>query len=281
MEPFVFLAVLVAALCHASWNALVKLKLEPLQSITLVSVAAGVLGLPFVISQEFPAAAAWPYLIGSLIIHLAYYLALAEAYRSGDLGQVYPIARGSAPLMTAIGAKLAIGENLPLIGWLGLLCLTFGVILLSLRGGRSGTGFQGRPVLFALLTALTIAMYSIVDGLGGRASGDVLGYIGWLMFLDGVMMLIFGLIMWRGRLWTMARDAAMPALGGGALAFAGYGIAIWAMTKAPIAVVAALRETSVLFAALIGMMFLKEPLVPIRIVAAAIVFAGAAMLRLS
>ena len=280
MDPSVFAAVLLAAALHAGWNALLKSKLEPLKAITLVSIGAGVFSAPLLAVAPMPDPAAWPYLIGSLVLHLGYYTALAEGYRTGDLGQVYPIARGTAPLMTAVGATAILGENLGAAGWSGIGLLATGVVAISLRGGRDARRFEVRAVGFALLTAATIAAYTLVDGVGARSTAEVLSYIAWLFVLDGVMMLIFGLIAWRGGLLTAIASAWHVAVIGGAMSAGAYAIALWAMTKAPIALVAALRETSVLFAALIGMAALREPVLPVRLFAAALVLAGVVMLRL-
>jgi len=238
--------------------------------------------LPFVPIVGLPEPAAWPCILASLALHFVYYMALAEAYRSGDLGQVYPIARGSAPLMTALGATFWLGEGLALAGWFGILVLGSGILMLSLRGGRDLARFDGRSVGFALLTALSIAAYTLVDGAGARLAGSAAPYIVWLFVLEGVMMVAFGL--WRAGGAKMV-DAFQRARGvvvvGGVLSTAAYAIAIWAMTVAPIAVVAALRETSVLFAALLSTLLLREPLMWVRIAAALLVMAGAVLLRLA
>jgi drug/metabolite transporter (DMT)-like permease len=281
MDTHVFLAVLLAAALHAGWNATLKVRLEPLRAITLVSIASAVPAIATLTFVPLPASAAWPYIAASLIIHLVYYIALAEADRTGDLGQVYPIARGSAPLMTAVGALAVLGEGLKPAGFLGVALLALGVILLSLRGGRVGGRFETRAVAFALVTALSISTYSIIDGIGVRSTPVALSYIGWLFLFDGLMMLAFGAWRYGGTLWTDFRGNVGTVLIGGAMAAAAYAIALWAMAQAPIALVAALRETSVLFAALIGMIFLKEPLVPVRIAAALVVCAGVGLLRLA
>jgi len=280
MDTYIFAAVLLSAACHAGWNALLKLKLEPLLAVTLISIACGLVVLPLVPFTPVPDKAAWPYLVASLAIHLIYYIALGLAYRSGDLGQVYPIARGTGPLFTAAGTTLILGEQLGLAGWLGILLLAAGVMTLSLRGGREAGTMERRAVGFALLTAATIGAYSIVDGMGGRLAGNVSGYIVWLFFLDGVMMLVFGLWRWGDVCLAEFRRAWLMILLGGAMSTASYGIAIWAMTKAPIALVAALRETSVLFAALIGFVFLGEPLIALRVLAGGLVLTGMVLLRL-
>jgi drug/metabolite transporter (DMT)-like permease len=282
MELHVFLAVLAAAAFHAGWNTLLKVRLEPMMAMSLISMACGIVALPFVPLAGLPLPAAWPFILASLALHLLYYWSLAEAYRAGDLGQVYPIARGAAPLMTALGATFWLGEGLAVAAWCGILILGGGILMLSLRGGRDLSRFDGRSVGFALLTALSIAAYTLVDGAGARLAGSPAPYIVWLFVLDGVMMLAFGI--WRsGSVALMAdwRRAWGVVLLGGVLSTAAYAIAIWAMTVAPIALVAALRETSVLFAALLAVVVLKEPVMPTRVAAAVLVLGGLALIRLT
>ena len=164
MDLFVFLAVLAAAACHAGWNALLKLDLEPIVATSLVAVASGLIAVPFALVVGLPAAAAWPYVLASVAIHIVYYLALAQAYRHGDLGQVYPIARGTAPLMTAALATLWLGETLGPYGWAGVVVLAAGIVLLAVRGGRALQRSMPARSGFALLTSLTITAYTLVDG---------------------------------------------------------------------------------------------------------------------
>jgi drug/metabolite transporter (DMT)-like permease len=278
MDLLVFVAVLGAAACHAGWNALLKLKLEPALATSLVAIASGVVAVPFVLVTGLPDAAAWPYVVASVIIHIGYYLALAEAYRHGDLGQVYPIARGSAPLVTAIVATALLGETLGLFGWAGVTVLAAGILLLALRGGR-GALLDSRSVGFALLTSATITAYTLVDGMGARVAGSAAAYSAWLFLMSGVVMTVYGY--WRvGRSLGRHLAANWPtALGGAVLSTAAYAIAIWAMTVAPIALVAALRETSVLFATLLSTLLLREPWLAARIAATLMVLAGALLLR--
>jgi drug/metabolite transporter (DMT)-like permease len=280
LENFVFLAVLFAALCHAGWNALIKVGLDPLSTTTLISIGSGAVALLLLPLVGLPAWAAWPWLIASVIIHLFYFAALIEAYRTGDLGQVYPIARGSAPLMTATATTFLVGEKLSLLGWGGIVALVAGVFLLSARGGRELVKIDRRAVGFALITALTICAYSVVDGVGARLSVDPNAYSLWLFVGIAAMMLPYAL-------WRDGRDV-IPAmrqywrrgLAGGALQVLSYGIAIWAMTVAPIAIVATLRETSVLFGAVIAVVVLKEPLRAARIAAATLILCGLVLIRL-
>jgi drug/metabolite transporter (DMT)-like permease len=280
MDLLVFVAVLTAAACHAGWNALLKLHLEPIVSTVLVAAASGLIALPLVLALELPSAAAWPYVLASVVIHVGYFLALAEAYRYGDLGQVYPIARGTAPLITAVVASLTLGEALGPLGWAGVGVLAVGVLLLSVRAGRQVTRLHGRSVAFALLTALTITAYTVVDGTGARAAGSPAAYTAWLFLLSGVAMGLYGLHrIGRQRIAGAFKDNWSIAAGGAALSVTAYAIAIWAMTVAPIALVAALRETSVLFAALLSTLLLREPWPAARIAATLMVLAGVLLLR--
>jgi drug/metabolite transporter (DMT)-like permease len=280
LENAVFLAVLFAAACHAGWNALIKVGLDPLSTTTLISLGSGLVALVALPFVGMPAAAAWPWIVASTVIHLFYFAALVEAYRTGDLGHVYPIARGSAPLMTAAASAFFVGERLSLLSWSGIVLLAAGVLLLSARGSRELTHVDKRAVGFALLTALTICAYSVVDGVGARASLNPQSYVMWLFV--GIALVLPPYALWRD-----GRDV-IPAMqrywlrgfAGGGLQVLSYGIAVWAMTIAPIAIVASLRETSVLFGAILAVTVLKEPLRAIRIVAALLILCGLVLLRL-
>jgi drug/metabolite transporter (DMT)-like permease len=280
LENAVFLAVLFAAACHAGWNALIKVGLDPLSTTTLISLGSGLVALAALPFAGMPAVAAWPWIAASTVIHLFYFAALVEAYRTGDLGHVYPIARGSAPLMTAAASVFFVGERLSWLSWSGIVLLAAGVLLLSARGSRELTHVDKRAVGFALLTALTICAYSVVDGLGARASYNSLSYVLWLFI--GIALVLPPYALWRD-----GRDV-IPAMqrywlrgfAGGGLQVLSYGIAVWAMTIAPIAIVASLRETSVLFGAILAVTVLKEPLRVIRIVAALLILCGLVLLRL-
>jgi drug/metabolite transporter (DMT)-like permease len=279
VENIVFLAVLFAALCHAGWNALIKVGLDPLSTTTLISIGSGVVALVFLPLVGLPALVAWPWLVASVIIHLVYFAALIEAYRTGDLGQVYPIARGSAPLMTATATTLFVGEKLSLIGWAGIVTLVAGVFLLSARGGRELVKIDRRAVGFALMTALTICAYSVVDGVGARLAKNPNAYS--LSLFVGVALVMLPYALFRdGRdVIPAMRNYWRRGFAGGALQVLSYGIAIWAMTVAPIAIVAILRETSVLFGAVIAVIVLKEPLRAVRIAAALLIVCGLVLIR--
>jgi drug/metabolite transporter (DMT)-like permease len=280
MDTLVFAAVLFAAACHAGWNASIKRGLDPLAATVAISLGAALMSLFALPVVGLPAREAWPWVVASIAIHLVYFAALIESYRIGDMGQVYPIARGSAPLMTATVTTMFIGERLGLVGWLGIALLAMGVLLLSLRGGRELTKLNSRAVGFALFTAVTICAYSVVDGVGARLAGSANAYSAVLFGGIGPVMVLYAIA--RGGIPALdnTRRLWLTGLAGGALQLGSYGIAIWAMTLAPIAIVAALRETSVLFGALIAVIVLKEPLRAGRMAAALLIVCGLVLVRL-
>jgi drug/metabolite transporter (DMT)-like permease len=279
MDSLVFAAVLFAAACHAGWNAAIKRGLDPLAGTVSIAIGSAVVAIPLLLVTGLPIAAAWPWVIASVVIHLFYFAGLIESYRAGDMGQVYPIARGTAPLVTAVLATALLGEALGPFGWTGVIVLAAGILLLALRGGRSARGIDARSVGFALLTSATITAYTLVDGIGARTAGSAAAYTVWLFLASGAVMTLYGLYRFGpGLVRHLAANRAI-ALGGAALSTAAYAIAIWAMTVAPIALVAALRETSVLFATLLSTLLLREPWLAARIAATLMVLAGALLLR--
>jgi drug/metabolite transporter (DMT)-like permease len=281
VENFVFLAVLFAALCHAGWNALIKVGLDPLSTTTLITLGAAIVGIAGLPITGMPATAAWPWLAASAVIHLFYFAALVESYRTGDLGQVYPIARGSAPLMTAAASIIFVGEHLSAASWAGIAALAVGVLLLSARGGQALAHIDRRAVGFAFLTALTICAYSVVDGIGARVSLNPQSYVLWVLIGTAVLLVPYALCRDSRDVIPAMRRFWLRGLFGGALQIVSYGIALWAMTLAPIAIVAALRETSVLFGAVIAVVVLKEPVRAIRVAAALLIVCGLALMRVS
>jgi len=279
LENVIFLAVLFAALCHAGWNALIKVGLDPLSTTTLIAIGSAVVGIVCLPVAGMPAVAAWPWLIASMIIHLIYFAALIESYRTGDLGQVYPIARGSAPLMTAAASLVFVGERLSMVTWGGIVALAAGVLMLSARGGRELAHIDRRAVGFAFMTALTICAYSVVDGIGARVSLNPQSYVLWLLVGNAIVLVPYAL--WRDSrgVVPVMRLFWLRGLVGGALQTLSYGIVLWAMTLAPIAIVASLRETSVLFGAAIAVLVLKEPVHAIRIAAALLIVCGLVLIK--
>ena len=271
---------LAAALMHAGWNALIKIRLDPFLSISLMSFGMGAISLASLPFLAVPAGSTWVWILLSVALHTGYKLFLVSAYRAGDLGQVYPLARGTAPLLTATGSAVLIGEivSIPTMVAIAVLCL--GILLMSVRGSSTAATLSRTTVFYALGTSVFIAFYTLVDGIGGRSAPGAMSYTAWLFVLDGFSMGLLCLAV-RGR---GAIDAMLPAwrrgLGTGALSLGGYGIIIWAMTQAPIAAVAALRESSILFALILSSLMLKERLTPWRMAAAVLILAGVVGLRI-
>lgn len=281
MDSFVFVAVLFAALCHAGWNAAVKRGLDPLATTILMSIGAALVGVVMLAFTGLPATAAWPWVIASVLIHLVYFAALIESYAAGDMGLVYPLARGSAPLMTATAAAVLLEEHLGLLGWVGIAVLAAGVLLLSLRGRRDLAHLDRRAIFFALLTAVTICAYTLVDGIGARVAGSAHAYTAAMFAGIGVVMALYALARRGAGIFALMAQHWKLGAGGGVMQVTSYGIAIWAMTVAPIALVGALRETSVLFGTILAVVFLKEPLLMPRVMAALMIVCGLVMIRLS
>ena len=279
----VIAVVLVGALLHAGWNALVKSSGDKSVDTALVHFLGALMALPVLLVTGLPAPASWPFIATSLLIHVGYYIALSGAYRHGDLGLTYPIMRGFAPLLVALASGSLIGEVLSLAAWLGVVGITLGVALVGLAS--PGQALNHRKALaFALANAVIIACYTVVDGLGVRQSGNAAAYVILLFVLDG---LPFPLLVWvsrgaqgRAQILRYARARWPVAAVGGAASIGSYWIALWAMTRAPVAAVAALRETSVLFAAVLGVWLLKERFGAQRAVGTAVLVAGVIALRL-
>jgi drug/metabolite transporter (DMT)-like permease len=279
MDPGVFALVLGAALLHASWNALVKTGGDPFVRLAVVNLVSGLCVLPFVPVVAFPASDSWPYLFGSVVVHHAYYLALAYGYRFGDLSHVYPIARGVAPPLVAFVAWAFAGEDPGALGLVAVLVISGGIV--SLAFTDDGRLVALKPMGFALATGVAIAGYTLFDGLGGRSAGDVFGYIVWLFIIDALPFALLVGHRYRARLGSALAVAWRPAAVGGVLAAGAYGLVIWAMSSTAMAQVSALRETSVIMAALIGTRLLREPFGTRRVIAASLVAAGAVLLQVS
>ncbi len=280
MSPSVFAAVLAAAALHAGWNAFLKVKLEPFLAMTLITGSGGLVGVPLLIAFGFPRLEAWPWLIASVVIHLGYYFALTEAYRRADMGQIYPIARGAAPLLTAAATVGLLHEPMTFQSAAGIAVLGCGIILIAFLGRRRQAAFDPVALGFALLTAGIVCAYTLVDGIGARTAGDPHAYSAALFVIDGIPLVLVALWMRGFSGLKPMREFLGRGMLGGAMSLGAYWIAIWAMTVAPIALVAALRETSVLWASLIAVVFLKEPFIAARAVAAALIVAGVALIRL-
>ncbi len=279
MDPFVLTLVLAAAVLHASWNALIKSGGDPwvrLAVVNGVGMVCAALLLPFV---QFPNAEAWPFILASVAIHQVYFVSVALQYRFGDLSHVYPISRGTAPLMVAAGAFVFAGETLSPGGLLAVVVIS-GAIL-SLTFGDGGRDHDPKGVFFALCTSVTIAVYTVIDGLGGRTADDVFAYIVYIFLFEGIPFGLLVIFMRRGVLGPSLKAHWKNGIIGGVLSYLAYGTVIWAMTLTPMTYVSALRETSVILAALIGTLFLKEHHGRHRIAAAACVAAGVVLLQVS
>jgi phosphonate utilization associated putative membrane protein len=279
----IVLAVLCGAVLHAGWNALVKSSADKSLDTALVHLMGAVVALPLLLWFGLPAPQAWPFIAASLIIHVGYYVALAGAYQHGELGLTYPIMRGFAPLLVALGSGLVLGEAPSGLAWLGIVGITLGVALVGLA--HPGEALHHRKALaYAFSNAAIIALYTLVDARGVRVSGGALQYVLALVVLDSVA---YPLLQWcirtpaqRKQALAYARHRWPMAMAGGAASMGSYGIALWAMTRAPVASVAALRETSVLFAALLGTFLLKEKFGLQRALGTLVIVAGVMALRL-
>ncbi|ESR23301.1 DMT family transporter [Lutibaculum baratangense] len=280
MSLTVATAVLLAALLHASWNAILRFSSDRMVTLALLTGSSGIValaGLPFV---EVPPAAAWPWLSASVFLHLGYNLFLGTAYRYGELGKVYPLARGAAPLVTLLAGVFLVGETLSPQATLGIVLLGCGIVALTFERGWRVLLQAPRGTAFALITSLFISAYSVSDGLGARAAGNAHAYTLWLFALDGLPLAIYVFATRRGEAIAALRLSWLSGCVAGMLSLGAYWIVIWAMTVAPIALVAALRETSVLFAVGIGIVFLGERLSVPRLASILVVLAGLAILRL-
>jgi drug/metabolite transporter (DMT)-like permease len=280
VDLHIFLAVLFAALLHASWNLLVKLDLDRFLALLLISCMVGLMGIAMLIAFPWPNMASAPYFIASGLLHTGYNIFLARSYRTGDLSQVYPIARGTAPLITFIGAWALAGETVTQLGALGILLLVVG-IWLTARPGAQSLRLDGMTLFFALGTSGFIAAYTIVDGFGARISGSASAYAGMLFLLDALFMIITALLVRGPQAFREILPSWKSGAAGALLSAGAYWIVIWAMSLAPIAAVAALRETSILFVMLMSVFFLKERVTGFRILGAAFIVLGAVALRLS
>ena len=274
----VFGAVVFGALLHASWNALVKSSTDKSLDMAVIHVIASLLAIPIVVLVGWPSAAAWPFILTSVTIHVAYYIATTQAYEHGDLGLTYPLMRGVAPLLVALSATYTLHEKLSPLAWAGIVGISCGVLALGLT---RQVWHAPRAVGFALANAVIIAIYTVVDALGVRASGNALQYIAALFLLDGwpFALLMFArrggpMLAYARQRWPIASLGALASLGS-------YGIALWAMTRAPVATVAALRETSVLFAAFLGAWFLREAFTLRRLLGTCLIVAGVMGIRLA
>lgn len=270
----VTLAVLGAALLHAAWNVLVKAGGDKQLETINIAVGSGVVGLAAALFVPAPAQASWPWLVASALVHILYFAFLAGAYRWGDLSYAYPVMRGGGPMIVALVGALALGEVLPLPETIGVLLICAGV--LAFATGRH----DPRATAFAVGNAVVIAAYTLIDAQGARLSGAPVSYALWFFALNGLVILLYGLARRGAAVPAYSRANWRRAVVGGSFAVAAYGIALWAMTRAPVALVAVLRETAVIFGAFIAYFVLKEKLTRRRLIATGAVLLGLVALKL-
>src|SRR5262245_15036293 len=270
----VALAVLGGAMLHAAWNTLVKSSQDKELDTCAVAAGSGVIALfalPFIAA---PAPAAWPWIAASSAVHILYFLFLAGAYRHGELSSAYPVMRVGGPMIVAATCALAFAEILRAGEWLGVLLICGGILALA-----SGA-HDRRATLFAVANALVIGAYTLIDAKGARVSGAPVGYTLWFFVAMAVVVLAIGAARRGGALPRYLAHNWARSLAGGAFSVGSYGIALWAMTRAPVALVAALRETSVIFAAVLAAIVLNEKLTRRRLFATGAVLGGLMLLRL-
>jgi drug/metabolite transporter (DMT)-like permease len=268
-------AVLAAAVTHATWNAIAHGIKDQTLAFALIGVGGIIVAIPLIIVAATPRPACWPYLLASIVIHVFYNLLLMRCYRLGEFGQVYPLARGTSPLVVTILAAIFVHEHLglPQIG--GVLVVSAGLATLVLAGRRPGRA----AFLAAVATGLTIAAYTTVDGVGVRLAASPVGYIGWLMLLESFCVPMFALVRRRDVLLKQPPRILLAGLAAGALSVLAYGLVLWAQTRGSLAPIAALRETSVIFGAIIGTLIFREPFGRTRIAATVLVVAGIVLLN--
>lgn len=272
--------VLLGAALHAAWNALVRSSPSRVFDAVAVAIGAGALALPWLAALPAPARESWPQLAASVVLHALYFTLVGMAYRGGTLGVAYPIMRGSPPLITAAGAALLFGEPLSLAGWTAVAGIVAGVVLLGTHGAR-GKAITRRAAGFVAANVAVIVTYTLVDASGVRASGSAAAYTGWMFFLTGVALAAIIAALPSLRRSVPARPAWGRLALGAACTLLSYGIALWAMTRAPVALVAALRETSILFAAAISALLLKERFTAWQSSGVALILGGMVAMRLA
>ncbi|MEM1187287.1 MAG: EamA family transporter [Pseudomonadota bacterium] len=278
MSAQVFAAVIAAAVMHAVWNALVKGSSD--KALSMGAVALGHLPLALVLMPLVPKpdAASLPYLVVGIVLHFGYQLFLIKSYEVGDLTQVYPIARGSAPLLVAAVSFLVLGEPLSATELTAVAAIALGIISLSIVRRRDD-GSSGHAAVLAVVTGVFIASYSIIDGYGARVAGTSLGFYCWLALGNAALMAAY-LGLWRPQaLADMPGKGLRLFLVGGTMSFVAYALVIWSFTQAPIALVTALRETSIIIALLIGVVFLNERLSLLKLLSTLLTLFGAVLLR--
>ncbi|PQZ46959.1 EamA family transporter [Ochrobactrum sp. MYb15] len=281
MSGSVLLIVLCGAFLHASWNAIVKGSGDKFFAAASVTGAAGLVAVFFLLFLPLPHPSSWIFIGLSTITQVFYMSLVAAAYKSGDMSEAYPIMRGTPPLLVALVSAPLIGEVMGWRSWVGVMLICSGVLAMALEARRRNGGTSSKTALLALANAGFIAAYTIIDGVGVRASGHTLSYTLWLFLINAFPLAGWALYREPDRFLNYVRNHWRPSLVGGLGTLGSYGLALWAMTMAPIAVVAALRETAILFGVLISVFILKEKVGLPRFLAAGLIVLGAITLRLA
>jgi drug/metabolite transporter (DMT)-like permease len=276
----VVLLILFAAVLHASWNVLIKSESDNSTNTALIVAGSAIIGVVFLPFLPLPLRPCWPYLGASVVIHIIYFSVLLLAYKKGDMSLVYPLMRGLPPVLTAIAASILLTEVFSWRGWLGVALVSSGALMLT-ANFRFSKGFKLAPVALSFLNAIVIVIYTLVDAQGARFSGNAFSYTGWMLFLLALFFFIaISVIDGHQVFYRMAKDWKKSIIGG-ACTFASYGIALWAMTLAPVALVAALRETSILFGTVLSVFILRERITWIRGLSIVLIVAGAIAIKMS
>ncbi len=275
----VTVVVLAAALLHATWNAIAHALKDKLAGFVVINLAITVCAGTLAAISPMPAAAAWPYIVASAGLQVAYQVLLLQAYRLGEFGQMYPLARGTSPWVVAVLAVTVLGQPLPAPELVGVLVISAGLIGLTFAGGVPGRDHL--PALAAAFgTGLMIALYTVVDGVGVRQSGTVTGYLGWIFLLQGPVLPLLALAREGRRLPARLAPVWRRGLAGGVLSLSAYGLVVWAQTRGTLASVAALRETSIVIASIMGTLLFGERFGRARVAASALVVTGIVILKL-
>ena len=276
MSLHVFAIIMLGAALHATWNAVVKGGVDKLLTTCMIASVASLIALAATPFLELPAQASWPFIGTSVVLQVLYFVLVASTYRIADMSQTYPIMRGTAPLLVATVSVFVLAESLSAFAWLGIAVISLGILSMAVAPSSG----QRKGLVLALINAGVIASYTLIDGLGVRKSGAPVAYTLWIFLLTGIPLAAWALAARRGVFRDYVCRNWRLGIVGGVGTIASYGLALWAMTAAPIATVSALRETSILFGVVISACVLKEHLTRARIVAACVIAAGAMLLRL-
>lgn len=279
MDNRVFFAVLFAALLHAGWNSVIKFSMDRLSIILLLALVQASIAVPLLFVVKQPATEAWSWIATAAIMHTSYKIFLVRAYSFADLSQVYPLARGTAPLLVTLFSAFVLGVSISGLRFLAIFTISFGIILLVLKSDTHGR-ICGRTVFYAIGTAVFTAGYTLVDGYGARLAGTASGFILWLVIGDAMGMVCYGLLTRGPTLFTFLIPVWKTGLVAGTMSLGSYWIAIWAFTQAPLTQVAALRGVSIVFAILIAAFVLEENVGLLRWTSAIVITCGVVMIKM-